>query len=343
MDAGTAIGFVGGAYGLTIGATLFSLRQSSPLPNRLFALLLTLLGAVIAAITIDHAYPAAPAGIEVLEVAISLAVGPLLLAFVAVSRFPRFTFGRTHLIHFLPALAFLITAIGSGSEDFPSQLIVVFQAPYTAMAVLLCRTKSRSEGIDWAAILAWSFVFIHIAQLLRTFGGEFFRDTIPVAGTLLLLYTSSIAWRRAFGPPGRTTTKYARSALTSTSANEVLQRFETMLVEERPWRDPKYSLSTAARALNVTPQLLSQAINQHGESTFADRVTRHRLESVRDELIRRPAADVKIEALALNAGFASRSSFYDAFRRAYGTTPTRYRDEHQAGTTSGTTVPDKNG
>lgn len=96
-------------------------------------------------------------------------------------------------------------------------------------------------------------------------------------------------------------------------------------MESGAYRDPAASLASIAGNLGVTAQALSQALNQHGGTTFSVYMAEWRVRHAREALLD-PAHDfLTIEAIASRSGFASRSAFYRAFREHHGLTPVEYR------------------
>jgi AraC-like DNA-binding protein len=329
MDPMLTIGFVGGAYGLTLAATTYSSRGFA-LPQRILSLLLAVIGAAILTIAFGHALPGSSDALETLELVLSLSAGPLLLAFVASSGDRDFVLRRVHALHLVPAVAALLTPMIAGGQLLPDRAIPLFQIPYTVAALHLTR-RSRASQPVWSRLLVASFVIIHLAQMARTFGAPSLRNLIPAVATAAVLALGATGWRRLH-QSAKPAAKYARSPLDADKGDDLVSRLESLLAGERLYTDPRLTLATVASRLGVSAQSVSQALSQRGATGFNQLVTRHRLEAACAELLSRPAAEVKIEAVALRAGFASRSSFYDAFKRAYGTTPTRYREAQLSGT-----------
>jgi AraC-like DNA-binding protein len=129
-------------------------------------------------------------------------------------------------------------------------------------------------------------------------------------------------------PPPPASIKYARSALSEDLAGALLAELEGLMTTERPFRDPDLSLAELAARLQVSTNYLSQAINQHAGRNFFDFVNGYR---VADTLA--PLADTErgILAIAMDAGFNSKSAFYTAFRKHQGMTPGQYRKERRSG------------
>lgn len=119
--------------------------------------------------------------------------------------------------------------------------------------------------------------------------------------------------------------KYARSGLTLERRQAVLQEAEQAMSEERLYRDPLLTLPKLARRLAVSPNHLSQAINEERGETFFDFVNGHRVREVKSRLEDPAQAHLTILALASEAGFNSKSAFNAAFRKHTGTTPSSVR------------------
>jgi AraC-like DNA-binding protein len=90
------------------------------------------------------------------------------------------------------------------------------------------------------------------------------------------------------------------------------------------WRDPALTLATVARRLGVNTGYLSRAINQGLGQNFNEMINGIRAEAVADQIDREEEAS-DLLALALEAGFGSKSSFNRAFRARFGVPPSEYR------------------
>lgn len=97
---------------------------------------------------------------------------------------------------------------------------------------------------------------------------------------------------------------------------------------EKPYLDPDLSLHDLSARLGEPPYLVSQTINRGLERNFFTFVNRYRVEEAK-RLLAGPRADkLKFLALALECGFASKSSFNRVFRDLAGMTPSEF--QHRA-------------
>lgn len=116
--------------------------------------------------------------------------------------------------------------------------------------------------------------------------------------------------------------KYEKSALTVEQLTVVAEKIRKALERDLLYRDSQLSLRTLAKKINVLPNYASQALNTEIEETFFDYVNRLRVE---DAMTRLKTSKETVLAISTSVGFNSRSSFYSAFKKLSGTTPTEYR------------------
>jgi AraC-like DNA-binding protein len=85
------------------------------------------------------------------------------------------------------------------------------------------------------------------------------------------------------------------------------------------------SLTQVARAVNISPNYLSEKFRQVTGINFVDHVAFTRFEKARTLL---PDAGLRISEIAFAVGFQSLSQFNRVFKRLAGRSPTQYRVEH---------------
>jgi AraC-like DNA-binding protein len=118
--------------------------------------------------------------------------------------------------------------------------------------------------------------------------------------------------------------KYQRSALDRETSQLLYQELQNHMDEQRVFLDSKLTLPQLAGQLGITPNYLSQVINEQAECNFFDFINRYRVAEAQTRLTSQ-TGQVNILATALDAGFNSKSAFYSAFKRHTGQTPSQYR------------------
>jgi len=95
--------------------------------------------------------------------------------------------------------------------------------------------------------------------------------------------------------------------------------------QDRPWQDSDLTLAELAQRLSTTPHKLSEVLNSQLEQSFYDFVNGYRVRYVQHRIASEDARNLKLLSLALDAGFASKSTFNDVFKKHTGKTPSDYR------------------
>jgi AraC-like DNA-binding protein len=118
------------------------------------------------------------------------------------------------------------------------------------------------------------------------------------------------------------TKKYQNSGIGKDVATGLYQNLLKTMVAEKPYLDAKLSLSGLAQLLEISPNQLSQIINQEAHVNFHDFVNNYRVE----EFIQNAKKNINFSllALALDSGFNSKSSFNTIFKKQKGLTPSQY-------------------
>jgi AraC-like DNA-binding protein len=119
--------------------------------------------------------------------------------------------------------------------------------------------------------------------------------------------------------------RYERSGLSERAAGALKDRLLTLMVDERPYRNAELTLADLAGHLNTTPHKLSEVLNGQLKMNFHDFVNGYRVRDVQQRLRGPDAARLTYLALALDAGFASKSTFNAVFKKFTGETPSQYR------------------
>src|SRR5690606_8993632 len=126
-----------------------------------------------------------------------------------------------------------------------------------------------------------------------------------------------------FDEPTDVNPKYQKSALETEQIERIKQKLAIAMQEQQVFLDPGLSLPMLAKRLQVPANYLSQTLNQALGETFYDYINRHRVEFAIPAVA---AGQETILDIAMNAGFNARSSFYKAFKRVTGQTPSEYRE-----------------
>lgn len=116
--------------------------------------------------------------------------------------------------------------------------------------------------------------------------------------------------------------KYEKSALSSEASSRLARKLRAAMERDHLHRDPNISLWSLARHIGASPNYISQTLNEVIGESFFEFVNGYR---VADAMERLATTQDTVLAVAYDVGFNTRSSFYNAFKRVTGETPTNYR------------------
>ena len=125
--------------------------------------------------------------------------------------------------------------------------------------------------------------------------------------------------------PSERNERYERSGLGDAEAGALKAALVALMNKEQPYRDPDLTLPNLAERLGTTPHKLSEVLNAELSQTFYDFVNSYRVEEVRRRLAKAEAKQMNLLTLAMDAGFASKSTFNQVFKKQTGQTPSTYR------------------
>jgi len=150
----------------------------------------------------------------------------------------------------------------------------------------------------------------------------------PAAETVAPLGTAPAPPQQASAVPGAAAAspRYERSGLTEMEAISLKGALLAVMDSERPYQDSSLNLADLASRLEATPHKLSEVLNSLLDQSFYDFVNGYRVREVQRRLADDRSKRLTLLAVALDAGFASKSTFNHVFKKHAGQTPSAYRD-----------------
>lgn len=202
---------------------------------------------------------------------------------------------------------------------------------------------TESIDLNWLKFFIWGLGFTVLVVtviiiLEEGFGVAFGFNTDPIYFMLLITFIlylgySGIRHKNIFSDESgnglkildpKSPGEYNRSGLAIDDAVKYHKDLLELMKSVKPYLDPKLKLSDLAETLDVSVNHLSQVINQHEEKNFFDFVSSFRVEEFKTRASDPSNANYSILAIALDAGFNSKSSFNQVFKKSTGQTPSEY-------------------
>ncbi|MEM0912864.1 MAG: helix-turn-helix transcriptional regulator, partial [Pseudomonadota bacterium] len=187
------------------------------------------------------------------------------------------------------------------------------------------------KGVLLVVTLGWGLSSIAEFIAIQSAVGTGFRNAYHLFELTWLILLASLSFktehaleqRRAASiefnkqPPKTTST-----LLTKAQQKDVAQVLKNEMQNNLLFLDPELTLSALAKRTELREQMISETLNSYLEQNFFEFVNSYRIhyacERIKD-------ASTSISNIAIEAGFNSRTTFYSAFKRIKGCTPSEYR------------------
>lgn len=121
--------------------------------------------------------------------------------------------------------------------------------------------------------------------------------------------------------------KTDNSVNTSTLKEEEFNLIYTSIKDQNKFIDPRLNLEQLANDFDMSNSKLSSLINTYAEKNFKDFINELRVDFAKQLLTDNEYQNYTITAIGLESGFNSKSTFYTAFKKFTGKTPSGYKKQ----------------
>lgn len=120
---------------------------------------------------------------------------------------------------------------------------------------------------------------------------------------------------------------YQNSTLKQVDCEQKIRELTDLMIDRKLYQQNNLDLHTVASELGLNSHQLSELVNSQLGQSFSRYLRERRIEAAKKMLLTEPKTTIL--NIALEAGFASQSNFYDAFKEMVGSTPSQYRKSRQ--------------
>ncbi|MEP1033031.1 ABC transporter permease [Ekhidna sp.] len=233
--------------------------------------------------------------------------------------------------HLIPALILLASTIFL-QERFVWMISSILSVVYVLFSLRLMYFESQSRGFSYfrnpGSRIAWFRNFVAFNLMLII--GSISTFSEMVFGVLFLIFIAQIlnqiVKESSFLTPMPVGNKYKKSTLTPVIKSAIVDKLESIMVDQKFYQRDDASLTKLAEELGATTHHLSQVLNESLKLSFQDLLARYRVREACGMLRQEKYAQVKIENIATMVGYNSKSAFNTAFKKRTGLTPSDYRE-----------------
>ncbi|MDR0973963.1 MAG: helix-turn-helix domain-containing protein [Prevotellaceae bacterium] len=108
-------------------------------------------------------------------------------------------------------------------------------------------------------------------------------------------------------------------------ADELYEKILNYIVIQKKYRDPEFSAKFLAKELHTNTRYLSAVVNSRFGKNYSCLLNEYRVKEAIFLLVDKRYADLTVEDISTMVGFSNRQSFYAAFYKNVGMTPSAYR------------------
>ena len=119
--------------------------------------------------------------------------------------------------------------------------------------------------------------------------------------------------------------KYSDKKINTIEAVELTKILKQTMVIDKLYIDANLKLQDVAKYLNIVPHRLSQLMNDNLNKNFTSFINEYRINEAK-KLIQENDK-LTLEAIGYECGFNSKSTFYSAFKKHSGTTPSKFKSQ----------------
>lgn len=339
---------------LLFSVFLFTVKSNKRIANQLFALFLLLTAFDFTGFFLGNTLDNFPT-IKVLKASSSLLQMPVFYLYVLATCYSDFKFKPKHLLHTLLFLLFFIifkiTAISDksfilftiiGEIQYYTYIVLILLSLKKYKTVYLENYSNNDNGTyKWLFQITLFFCFAHFFVLIKLgllYSGkdQNMLQNIYIVISMTALF--AICWfvlKALYSPHLFTGVTSALEPIESTLektkikterkpiSNESVMELISYMGNKKPYLDFDLTLQKLATQIGLPEKELSVLINQKIGKHFFDFINEYRIEDAK--ILLRNQSQLTVLEILYEVGFNSKSSFYTAFKKETGITPSDYR------------------
>ncbi len=192
-------------------------------------------------------------------------------------------------------------------------------------------TDIKYKSLVWLAVFCMAFIVYHLiafGAVITSFEGEYIRFVLDGLALLLLYYLTigSLTQINIVNITSESEVKLSKRKQEENKGvyKRVSKVIERCMVDEKAFLDQDMTLKTFAKRVGVSSRIISKTINEMEYKNFNMYLNHYRVEEFKTLIGSEKYQKYSNTALAKEAGFNSRASFYKNFKDIAGISPSDY-------------------
>lgn len=212
-------------------------------------------------------------------------------------------------------------------NEFIIQAIYLVWVLFTALGLyqnrevfdkLFGARKALSDTDKKMLIISLAFVFITLTYQFALFveGVTYIWGSLIFSASFYYLMARTLIDRKAPVPNTINLQPMENGA-------ELMSRLEVLVSEQKPYLNPKLKLDELAVMADMSRHSLSRLLNEEYQLGFSHYIKAHRVKEA--QILIKTRHELSLEGIGYEAGFNSKSAFFEAFKKLTGQTPAAFK------------------
>lgn len=288
--------------------------------------------------------------------------GPLMYFYVTSQINKQFKFRIVHLLHFLPTIfLFVLIVVAYYSADknliiiiiknglfikkliFINMLMNLQVITYNILSLTILlkyqreiknfSSSSEKTNFIWLKTVLYGYIIACFITELIFFSGDKFPINYElkqiIVYSVFLIFFNVLFYKAIINPfifiEIEEKMKQPSIAINNDTLKKLIARLEDYIIAEKPYLNPNLTLKELSDSTGINERVISQIINQHYKKNFYTYINSYRIEEAKQLLTSSNLKNTTMLGIAFDAGFNSKTVFYDAFKKYVGMTPTEFK------------------
>lgn len=208
---------------------------------------------------------------------------------------------------------------------------------YIALSILLLipvlKKVFRKEKLKvfevWCVVICSGVLILFVSYvwaILNITRGSYIHASIWFSLIIYLVVFTLLYRKKTNDLSSLTSQKYVDKKLTDDEAQLMIGKLKIAMEEKGLFKNPNLKINDVAKEINVSGHQLSQVLNDNIEKNFTLFVNEYRINEACKILLK--DTHLTIEAIGDEVGFNSKSTFFAAFKKIKGLTPSAYQQQN---------------
>lgn len=285
----------------------------------------------------------------------SLLIAPLVYFYIRSLFSNGFAFKKIHIIHFLPFIMFVtfsvfylnqyksFTILSSPLRFYSALILVTQNLIYLVFISLILKKNKQKNNVSsikngnyrstLLKMVISGLFLIWITNLNMFIIIDVLKKNSWCPYTTNIYFCSLFIFMNVFlffllSNPSLLLRKYEKSRLEEKVKDILFDKLVQFMHQQKPYLNPKISLTDLSNLLSVPIRDLSQVINEKTGQSFYDFINEYRIEESKRLLKTYSRKEKYISEIFYSVGFKSKSTFNTVFKKITGFTPGEFQSLH---------------